>query len=98
MAAEKDIISDIEAYFGKHGGDYAAWYVGITKNVDERLFGRHKVRSNGNAWIYRSAETDAVARPVEQHFLDLGMDGGAGGGDDDAVIVYAYKKSAGTDP
>ena len=30
--------------------------------------------------IYCSASSDIVAREIEQHFLDKGMDGGSGGG------------------
>ncbi len=53
---------------------------------------------DGDWWIFRQAQSSTVARNVEAHFLSLGADGGAGGGEQDADHVYAYKKSAHTNP
>lgn len=86
------IIQEINDYvIGKcGGGKYNAYYVGITKNIDNRLFGDHKV-PNIHCWIYRQAADDTDARAVEKYFLDKGMQGGGGGGDIDSVYVYVYK-------
>jgi hypothetical protein len=88
---KKEIITDIVSYISEHGSTYSDWYVGITKDVEERLFTFHNVAKDGGTWIYRTASSSEIAREIESYFLDLGADGGSGGGDDDTDIVYAYK-------
>jgi hypothetical protein len=87
------IISQIEDYFQKQGGKYPDWYCGIASNARSRLFNDHNVAEVGGTWIYQICENDTVAREIEEHFLDLRMDGGGGGGDSDTKFVYAYKKT-----
>ena len=96
MATKQDIINAIANYFS--GETYSQCYVGITSDVDSRLFGDHNVSKEHGRWIYRTATSHTIAREVEQHFLDAGMDGGAGGGDASSKIVYAYKKTSTTNP
>jgi hypothetical protein len=100
MAKSKpEIISDIKAYMEKGGGNYRAWYVGVSNDGRDRLFNGHRVRENGDWWIYRQATSSQAARDVEDYFVNtLGTDGGLGGGDYTADKVYAYKKAAHTNP
>ncbi len=74
------------------------WYVGIASDVRERLFIDHKVHEQNGQWAHSPADTADIARSVEKHFLDAGLDGGAGGGDDTTKTVYVYLKSSRTDP
>jgi hypothetical protein len=92
MAKDYDtIINEINNHISISGKRYYSdFYVGITKNVEQRLFGDHNVSRDNSWWIYRIAETEEIARAVEKHYLDLGMRGGSGGGDDDSNIVYCY--------
>ena len=97
MATTKpEIIDDIANHFKNKV--YSECYVGITSDVDDRLFGDHNVPKENGHWIYRTAISDTVAREIEKHFLDSGMDGGGGGGDATSKIVYAYKKTSSTNP
>jgi len=91
MATRSEIISAIQDHF--QGYTYSQCYVGITSNIQQRLHDEHNVpkRGEGGHWIYRTADTAAIARGVEQHFIEKGMDGGVGGSRT-AKIVYAYKK------
>ena len=93
---KQEIIDDIADYF--RGKAYGSCYVGITSDVDKRLFGDHKVSKDDGRWIYRTATSHGVARDVEKHFLDAGMDGGGGGGDVTSRIAYAYAKTSSTKP
>jgi len=63
--------------------------IGITSEPPERL-PRKGVDPN-EAYIAR-ANTSAVARRLEQEFLDKGMGGGPGGGTPDSVYVYIHRK------
>jgi hypothetical protein len=93
------IIADIRAHIAQGGGGYSKWYVGITKDVDSRLFNHHGVKKSGDWWIYREAYSSESARAVEDYFVNrCGTDGDVGGGDDESTFVYAYKKAAHTDP
>jgi hypothetical protein len=96
--SEQEIISDIQNYIKKEGSSYKQWYVGITNDVDRRLFGEHNVNKEVGWWIFSGAASDTIARRIEQYFLNLGCDGGPGGGDKTANIVYAYKKTSTTKP
>lgn len=71
--------------------DYTNFYIGITNDIERRLFGEHNVSREQNWWIYREAINDEHSRAVEQHFLELGMRGGGGGGDETSIFVYCYK-------
>jgi hypothetical protein len=94
--SKQEIIDDIAAHF--KGIAYKNCYVGITSDVESRLFEDHNVSRENGHWIYGTASSNSVAREIEQHFLDAGMDGGLGGGDAASRIVYAYKKTSYTDP
>jgi hypothetical protein len=93
------IIQEIKDYISKCGGSYSDWYVGITSDINSRLFGDHGVRKDGDQWIYSTAPSSSDARNIERYFIDtLGTDGGSGGGDYSSNIVYAYKKNPHTSP
>ncbi len=87
------IIKEIHDHLvnGCGGGNYSDYYVGITKDIEDRLFGAHKVPKKGHCYIYREAFNDTDSRAVETHYLYKGMQGGDGGGDDESVYVYVYK-------
>jgi len=85
---KQEIIDDILNHIHKNSTDSDYWYVGITKDIEERLFTFHNVTS---CYIYRQAPSSKIAREIETYFLELGADGGSGGGDDDSSFVYAYK-------
>jgi len=93
---KQEIINNITDHF--KGKVYSDCYVGITSDVDGRLFGDHNVSKENGHWVYSTASSHTVAREIEQYFLDAGMDGGAGGGDETSKVVYAYKKTSSTDP
>lgn len=94
-----EIIRDIRAHITKEGSPFSDWYVGITSNINDRVFGDHNVSEKDQLYIYCEAYTVAFARHIEQQFIDVdGTDGGPGGGDEDSVFVYAYKKTSETNP
>lgn len=72
---------------------YSDFYIGITNDIERRLFGEHNVSRKGDWWIYRTANSESHARTVEKHFLNKGMKGGTGGGNADCVYVYCYEIS-----
>lgn len=92
------IFDDICAHIQKQGSGFSSWYAGITEDVKERLFVDHGVSEKNGWWIHRKAMSSNNARAIEKALLDSGCDGGGGGGDDDATHVYAYLKTANTDP
>lgn len=89
---------EITAHIEKLGQPYSEWYAGITSDVDQRLHGDHGVPKENHWYSYRSVDSAAGARGVEQALLDAGCDGGSGGGDTDSRIVYAYLKTSDTNP
>lgn len=91
----QEIVDDIEAHLQKSSAkNYSDFYIGITNDIDRRLFGEHNVPKKGHWRIHKEAVSDKAARAVEKHFLDKGMQGGDGGGDDTSVYVYCYEISS----
>lgn len=89
--SKEEIIKDIDNHLQKSGKQYySEFYVGITNNIERRLFEEHNVNKDTMWWIYRTANSKAVAEEIEQHYLDLGMKGNRGGGTEDTKIVYCY--------
>lgn len=93
----QSIVEDFEEYIGRSNSALSLWYVGVSKNAEERLE-EHGVSSESSWWIYQRAPSSSVARQIETHFLEKGLDGGPGGGDVGADMVYAYLKRSFTDP
>lgn len=88
----EEIINDIEAYRDKHDKNISSQlYVGITNDVDRRLFGFHRVPRRTHWWICCPADNVEIAREVEKYYLEEGMQGGDGGGNNKSNIVYCYE-------
>ena len=88
----REIISDVESHLAcSKKKYYSDFYIGITNDVDCRLFGEHNVDREHSWWIYRTAIDKAAAQVVEEHFLDKGMKGDTGGGTEDTIYVYCYE-------
>lgn len=86
------IIADIDSHLEKSQKEYYSdFYVGITNDVERRLFGEHNVQKNGRWWIFRDAINKSTAQSVEEHYLNRGMKGDTGGGTDDSTFVYCYE-------
>jgi len=91
------VIKRIETYMSKFEGDYSDWFVGITKNLDEGLFELHKVEETG-IWISFGADTEDVAKKVEEYFLEKKTDGNPKTLEENTRIVFVYKKNSNTIP
>ena len=91
MTKEK-IIEAFQTFLSESSKQrYSDFYVGITNDVDRRLFGEHNVDKEHWGWIYAQANDKNVAQLVEEYFLNKGMKGDTGGGTDDTVYVYCYE-------
>ena len=84
------ITAEIDAYIRSSGVGYARWYVGVTSDIEKRMFGDHNVSKENGWWVYRTAPDSKTAREIEAAFHDAGCKGAGGGGDRAAVVVYAY--------
>lgn len=88
------IINDINNHLSKSGRRfYSDFYIGITNNVERRMFIEHNVVKEKSWWIYRTAINSETARKIENYFLEKGMRGDNGGGNDTSNIVYCYAVS-----
>jgi len=92
----QEILNNIVAHINKSPFSAGNWYVGITQNIQQRLFGAHNVSEENGWWIFDMALSTFDARNVEEALIKWGCDGGTGGGDSDALYVYAYYKAANT--
>ena len=87
----------IDSHLGRSRKEYYNdFYIGITDNIEERLFGFHKVPREGHWYIWRPADSAETARKIERYYLAKGMDGDTGGGDGDTRYVYCYEIKKGT--
>lgn len=95
---KQTITNEIKNHISEGGGAYSDWYVGISKNPRERLFQDHNVDEKKDAWIIRQAESESIAREIEDYFVNTLKTDGERGGGDNPDSVYAYKKKSHTDP
>lgn len=93
----EQIIAEIDAHLQKSDKKYwSDYYIGITNDINRRLFTEHNVNRDNAWWIWREATSKSVAQAVEEHYLALGMKGDTGGGTDDSVFVYCYEVTSTT--
>ena len=71
--------SEIKAAIERVRGNtrYSSWTIGITDDPARR----RREHNNPKDWHDWGADTEAIARKVEKHFLDKGMKGDTGGGE-----------------
>lgn len=95
---DQSIFSDITAWLARNFPNdlRSNWYVGIARNIEDRLFGDHGVHRTNDVWIYRQAIDAGHARSAEAGLIQNGYDGGSGGGDNQSTFVYAFRKTANT--
>lgn len=90
--SSETIVKEINDYISNCSGKYYSdYYVGITKDPEDRLFSEHNVNKEDGCWVYRLAKDIENARNAEKALLEKGMKGGDGGGDDTSVYVYCYQ-------
>jgi len=92
----RSIMTEINGHIQKSGIANAQWYVGITADIEKRLFGDHQVPRENHWYIYRRALSASEARDIEAAYHRAGCQGAGGGGDETAVYVYAYVVTAQT--
>jgi len=95
----KQIVARVKSHIRRRGGKYNAWFVGVSPDARARLFTKHSVRKKGDCWILVHAESAQVAQKVKRYLVKkLGLAGASEVADMAADFVYAYKKSANTQP
>lgn len=80
---KNDIINEIIKHINSscpYNTQYSQLYIGIANNGEDRVFNDHCVNKEKDVWIICPSDNEQIARDVEKHFLNLGMDGGSGGG------------------
>lgn len=88
------LVMEIDAFIHRNGGDYPAWVVGLTGDLDEALKahgvdrGKHKV-------FTLNALTDKRAGLIVEYFTAKGCTAGRQEG---AGFVYAYRRAFNTTP
>ena len=99
--AETDvkIIVQIKDCIEQCGGNYPSWYVGLAEYPEEKL-DAHSVNLDKDRYIYLTATCIEDARSIEHYFVTrMGTDGDTRGSNDEkALSIYAYEKSATTNP
>ena len=76
---------------------YKDWYIGITSDIQERLFSQHKIDPAG-MYIMFDAGDEETAIDIKNYFIQLGSKGTTGDSDSSSTIVYAYLMTEETDP
>lgn len=97
MNQDNELIGRMLQFMKEKGGLHINWYVGITNDAERRLYQEHRASADSCIWI--DAGSKERAEQIEAFFLSrLHADGHAGGGEADSTYVYAFKKSASTNP
>lgn len=91
-ATKKGIIDYLEDKFRTTciGEFYSDYYVGITNDINRRLFEEHKVDHYSCHWFHETSSRE-IADEIEGHFIAKGMKGHQGGGNKESVWIYIYR-------
>ena len=84
---ESELKSAIEVKIDS--SSYSIWTIGITDDPKRRRDEHEAEGKNVKYWSAWKADTETIARNVEAHFLDKGMEGGTGGGEH-PTYVYVF--------
>lgn len=84
------LSAEIDAHMARSRIRKDRWYVGVTSDIEERLFGYHRVPREGHWRIHRRCANASEARALEAAYHRAGCQGAGGGGDKNSVYVYAY--------
>jgi hypothetical protein len=75
---ENELKIEIEKQRGQ--SPYSYWTISITDDTERRKDEHEADGKNVKYWHSWKADSEVIARNVEQRFLDKGMKGGTGGG------------------
>ncbi len=90
-----DILNQIEM----ESSPYSHWYVGITSNPHIKLFQEHNVEVRNSWWVIKRADSVREAKNIKKTLTEIyGTDGGRDTEDEKSIYIYAYKKTATTNP
>lgn len=91
------IVAEIMAAIAKvPGTDPSDFYVGITNDIDRRLY-EHNVDKRECLRILEATNKDE-AEVAEITLIHSGLEGHPGGGTTDTNIVYCYQRTKNTKP
>ncbi len=94
---EFQVATAIRNYMLSFGNGTTEWYVGITNNIDRRLFDEHEVDETNGKYFFRDAETYESADKIERYLLTtyplLKVHHGLGAEDSTLVYIYMVAKS-----
>ncbi|MBX3461210.1 MAG: hypothetical protein KF696_14795 [Planctomycetes bacterium] len=88
------LVMEIDAFIHRNGGDYTAWVVGLTNDVEAAL-ASHGVDRNKHKVSTLNALTDKRAGLIVDYFTHKGC---AAGRQEGAGFVYAYRRAFNTTP
>ena len=103
MATKQEIIAKLSNFIESttsSNNKRSILYVGITEEIERRLFEEHKLNKEENrCWIFGKCSNSNVAREIESYLINkYNTDGNSGGGNDNTYYVYVYKKNYSTNP
>ncbi|MCL4857150.1 MAG: hypothetical protein KJZ55_07770 [Flavobacteriales bacterium] len=90
---EFSIANAIRNFSLVHGGNGSKFYIGITNDIQRRLFDEHKVDEEKGTYYVREAISKGSAGKIEKYLLEKYpfFEGDNGGGYDYSVFIYIYK-------
>ena len=87
-----EILSSIDNHlFQSTKRFYKDFYIGITDDIENCLFGSHNVDRNSDWWIYCPANSEEIAKRIRTYFLDKGMAGNSTDEKQGSNCVYCYE-------
>ena len=74
-----------------YGGNGERFYVGITNDIQRRLFDEHQVDEETGCYSVATATSHDSAGKIEKYLLDTyPFEGDTGGGNEQTIFVYIY--------
>jgi hypothetical protein len=95
---EFQIATAIRNFMLSFGSGSTKWYLGITNNIDRRLFDEHNVDEINGKYFIKDADSLESADKIERYLLHTytNLEGQHGLGKDDSTMIYIYKTESST--
>jgi hypothetical protein len=93
-----EVIDSIHSFILKNSYTYIDWYIGLTDNAEEMLFEEHKLNQVSDMWIFEEVPHESDAFRIRDFFLNMGCTGGLVNNRNKIRYIYAFRRSARTNP
>ena len=76
------------------GGAHSSWFVGVTAESTEESLKKHRIDSEKNVWIFKTADSSFEAKRIYEYFTKfIDTDGAYANNSNESINIFMYRKN-----